>query len=157
MGWNTRELRVIKSPTASGSAEQWVREKFPDELSVYRQRRQRAASALISMIDADTKSVQDRINEFEDACNSMQIAFRSADEAVAFAVPKRNIETWIHFLGGDAVNEEIIYPKLNRERRCKPAVDHLVELCRKTGLTAAAPHSLALACDEYASRIMPMK
>jgi len=28
MGWNTRELRVEKSPSATGSAEQWVREKF---------------------------------------------------------------------------------------------------------------------------------
>jgi hypothetical protein len=26
MGWNTREIRVEKSPSAGGSAEQWVRE-----------------------------------------------------------------------------------------------------------------------------------
>jgi len=38
MGWNTRELRVEKSPSAKGSAEQWVREKFPSEIKVYRQR-----------------------------------------------------------------------------------------------------------------------
>ncbi len=35
MGWNTRELRVEKSPSASGSAEQWVREEFPNELRIY--------------------------------------------------------------------------------------------------------------------------
>jgi len=156
MGWNTRELRVIKSPSAGGSAEQWVREKFPAELSVYRKRRNRAASALIAVIDADSKSVQDRINEFEGACNSMHIAFRTADEAVAIAVPKRNIETWICFLSGESVNETTVYPKLKRERGCKPAVDHLVELCKTTGLSKDVPHSLVVACDEYGSRIAPL-
>jgi len=159
MGWNTREIRVEKSPSALGSAEQWVREKFPDELSVYRQRRQQAASALIAMIDADTKNVQDRINDFETACNSRQIAFRAVDEAVAIAVPKRNIETWIHFLNGDEVDEnrDRPYPKLGRERGCKPAVDRLVQLCRSTGLTPDAPQALAMACDEYTNRIIPMR
>jgi len=157
MGWNTREIRVEKSPSALGSAEQWVREKFPHELMPYRQRRQRAASALIAMIDADTNDVQDQINQFERACDSMQIAFRTADEAVAIAVPKRNIETWIYYLRGRPVNEQDAYPRLERERECKPAVDHLVELCRTTGLTAIAPHALALACDEYTNRIIPMK
>jgi len=157
MGWNTREIRVEKSPSALGSAEQWVREKFPHELMAYRQRRQRAASALIAMIDADNRDVQDRINEFGEACNSMAIAFRTDGEAVAIAVPKRNIETWIHFLSGESVNEEDVYTKLNRERGCKPAVDYLVELCRTTRLTADAPHALALACDEYTNRIVPIK
>ncbi len=156
MGWNTREIRVEKSPSALGSAEQWVREKFSDELSVYRQRRQQATSALIAMIDADTKSVQDRINDFEAACNSRQIAFRAADEAVAIAVPKRNIETWIRYLSGRPVNEQDAYPKLKRERKCKPAVDRLVQLCRSTGLTPDAPQALATACDEYNTRIRPI-
>ncbi len=156
MGWNTRELRVTKSPSAGGSAEQWVRENFPDELSVYRQRRNRAASALITVIDADKKSVQDRINEFEGVCNSRHIAFRTADEAVAIVVPKRNIETWICFLSGQPVNETDVYPKLKRERGCKPAVDHLVKLCKTAALSKDVPHSLAAACDEYGSRITPL-
>ena len=156
MGWNTRELRVEKNPSASGSAEQWVREKFPDELSVYRQRRQRAASALIAMIDADNKDVQTRIAEFEGACNSMQIAFRAGGEAVAIAVPRRNIETWIHYLTGRQVNEQDTYSKLDRERDCKPVVDRLVRQCKLTGLSPDAPYSLALACDEYNIRIRPI-
>lgn len=157
MGWNTREIRVEKSPSPLGSAEQWVRENFPHELMAYRQRRQRAASALIAMIDADSRNVQDRINEFEEACNSMAIAFRASEEAVAIAVPKRNIETWVHYLNGKPVNEQDAYPKLERERECKPAVDHLVELCHLTGLNADAPQALAFACDEYNNRIIPMK
>lgn len=149
MGWNTRELRVEKSPSAGGSAEQWVRERFAAEIRVYRQRRQRAASALIAMIDADLKDVQDRIKEFEDRCKSMEIAFRSNNEAVAIVVPKRNIETWIHYLNGGLVNEKDEYPKLDQERSCKPAVNHLVGLCKTTGIESDAPPALAAACKEY--------
>ncbi|MBW2741735.1 MAG: hypothetical protein JRE64_23475 [Deltaproteobacteria bacterium] len=157
MGWNTREIRVEKSPSALGSAEQWVREKFPHELMAYRQRRQRAASALIAMIDADNRDVQDRINEFGEACNSMAIAFRTDDEAVAIAVPKRNIETWIYYLRGRPVNEQDPYPRLERERECKPAVDHLVELCHSSGLATDAPQAMVAGCDEYNVRIRPIR
>lgn len=157
MGWNTREIRVEKSPSALGSGEQWVREKFPHELMAYRQRRQRAASALIAMIDADTNDVQDRINQFERACDSIQIAFRTDGEAVAIAVPKRNIETWIHYLNAGPVNEQDAYPRLERERECKPAVDHLVELCHSTGLETDSPQALVAGCDEYNVRIRPIR
>lgn len=157
MRWNIRELRVERSPSANGSAEQWVREEFPSELRIYRQRRPRAASALIAMIDADSKSVQGRINEFEEACNSQQIPFRTVDEAVAIAVPKRNIETWIHYLNGEQVNEDATYPKLDRERGCKAAVDKLVKLCTARGLAAGMPPSLSKACDEYNMRIRSIR
>jgi hypothetical protein len=156
MGWDTRELRVEKSPSAIGSAVQWVTHKFPFELRIYRQRRQRAASALIAIIDADTKDVQDRINEFEDKCKSMQIPFRDSDEAVAIVVPKRNIETWIHYLNGELVNEEDDYPKLDQERGCKLAVNHLVRMCKSTGIKPDAPPALAEACKEYyRTRMIP--
>ena len=156
MGWNTREIRVEKSPSATGSAEEWVRENFPRELMIYRNRRHRAASALITMIDADNKSVQNRIDALETSCEANKIKFRSQKEAVAIAVPKRNIETWIHYLNGDQVNEQDHYQKLKRERECGPMVDSLVELCHSTGLENDAPSALALACDEYTNRIMPM-
>jgi hypothetical protein len=158
MGWNTKELRVEKSPSASGSAEQWVKEKFPTELVIFRKRSQRASSALIAMIDADSKDVEVRINEFEYECNSMQIQFRTAAEAAAIAVPRRNIETWIRYLNEESVSvdELVPYPKLDRERACKPAVDNLVQRCKSTGLRPNAPSSLEAACDEYNVRIRPL-
>lgn len=156
MGWSTREIRVEKSPSASGSAEQWVRERFPIELGVYRQRRHRAASALIAMIDADVRDVQDRIREFEDECNSLQIPFRGGDEAVAIAVPRRNIETWIKYLNDGDVDERNIYPKLGRERECNQAVLKLVRLCKSTGLPTNSPPALVHACGEYNTRIRPL-
>ena len=156
MGWNTRELRVEKSPSASGSAEQWVREKFPNELRIYRQRKKRAASALIAMIDADSKGVQDRINELETGCKSKDVLFRTRDEAVAIAVPKRNIETWIHYLNGEQVNEDAAYSKLDRERGACPGVGSLVKWCKSTGLPEDAPAALSATCEEYRLRIRPI-
>ncbi|MBU0736406.1 MAG: hypothetical protein KKG10_19915 [Proteobacteria bacterium] len=71
-------------------------------------------------------------------------------------VLQRNIETWIHYLNGEQVNEDTTYSKLDRERGCKPAVDKLVELCTSTGLAEDAPSALLLACDEYGLRIRPI-
>jgi hypothetical protein len=156
MGWNTREIRVEKSPVAKGSAEQWVRNNFADELKFYRKRRAKAASGLIAIIDADSKEVQDRIDEFRETCDERQVPFRGDSEAVAFSIPKRNIETWIHYLNGSVVNETDTYKKLEREHLCKPAVENLVKLCKTTGLPQGAPLSLSAACSEYNGRIRPL-
>jgi hypothetical protein len=58
MGWNTREIRVEKSPSGRGAGTQWVIVKFPEELAIYRKRSSQAASALIAMIDADNRSLE---------------------------------------------------------------------------------------------------
>lgn len=115
-----------------------------------------AASGLIVVIDADTKEVQERIDEFAEVCNKKQIQSRGNDDAVAISVPKRNIETWIHYLNGQQVNERDVYQKLERERLCQPAVSNLVKLCKKRGLDEDAPPSLVAACREYNGKIKPL-
>lgn len=155
MGYNTRELRVEKSPSGRGAADQYVRNRFPKELKAYRDRSHRAASALIAMIDADGNEVQGRISELKQECQSEGVPFREPGEAVAIAVPRRNIETWIHYLNAEQANETDVYSKLDIERGCKPAVIKLVHLCKSTGLEEDAPSALAEACDEYNTRIKP--
>ena len=145
MGWETREMRVEKGRKGLGSGEHWVRSQFPKELVAYRNRTTRAATALIAMIDADTGSVQDHINEMGDACAAGGVAFRAPGEAVAIAAPKRNIETWIHYLRGETVDEMTRYPKLPNPSECGDAVDALLEQCQGGGLKPGAPDSLALA------------
>jgi hypothetical protein len=117
----------------------------------------RAATALIAVIDADTGSVQDRIDELSSECSTRQIPFRTAEEAIAIAAPRRNIETWIHYLRGNAVDEQTRYGKLKNPSDCRDAVDTLLEQCRGTGLKADAPPSLAAACSEYQTRIRPVQ
>lgn len=151
MGYNKRELRPEKSP--GGAADQYVREMFPKELNAYRQRKPKAASALIAMVDADRREVQERIGEFKRECQSQGIPFRANDDAVVIAVPKRNIETWIHHLMGEQVNETDAYPKLDRERECQEAVNSLVQWCRSKRQSQDVPPSLAAACQEYNERM----
>jgi hypothetical protein len=156
MGHDNRNIRVFKSPKAHGSAEQWVKQKFPEELKIYRNRCLRAASALVAIIDADKYEVSQRISQFESECVSKSIPFRTVDEAVAIGIPRRNVETWIHYLYDESVNEGDEYPKLQRERNCRTAVTNLLDKCKTTGLPANAPPSLLAACAEYRTRIQPL-
>ena len=156
MGWNTRELRVEKSPSAKGSAAQWVKKQFPKQLGIYRARRSRAASGLIVMIDADLREVQERKREFEEECNSQGVQYREVEDAVAITIPRRNIETWIHYLNGEQVFETKLYQKLEKERLCRSAVSELVRMCQANGLPQDAPPSLPSACEEYGTRIRPL-
>ena len=155
MGWQTREMRIRKSPAARGSGEQWVRRQFPPELAEYRRRNARATSVLVAMLDADTVSLTARFDELREECAEKDLPFRQENERVAIIIPKRNIETWIHFLSGHEVNENAPYPKLQRERDCGPSVVELLRLCATTELPDNAPPSLAAACREYNERIAP--
>ena len=69
---------MAKRPSAAGAAKQWVREKFPNEIKVYRQRRTRAPTcgSYFVHVPKDNKT-----------------PFRTHDEAVAILVPKSNIGT----------------------------------------------------------------
>ncbi len=155
-GWQTREMYVLKSPAARGAAEQWVRERYPLELAEYRVRSTRAATGLMVMIDADAHRVEERKTELDAACEVRGVSPRRSEESVALLVPRRNIETWIHFLDGEAVDEEREYPKLQRERESRPAVARLHGYCTGPGLPEGAPDSLRTAGLEYKTRIKPL-
>jgi hypothetical protein len=155
IGWDG-VIRIKNSPKADGSAEQWVRLKYPEELLWYRQHSSKAATALVVIIDADKKSLQERVDELNAECRSQDISVRKIDERVALAIPMRNIETWIHYLNGEAVDEVTTYSKLDRARECKNAVEKLVSFCRKANLPGTAPSSLIMACTEYHGRIKPI-
>lgn len=157
MGWPKRELYFETGPSGKGAASGWVIQNFPTQLQAYRQRKNKAASALVVMVDADTRSVGYRIKELESSCEQ-GISFRGPEEAVAIAVPKRNIETWIAFLKGDNVDETQNYkPQGNKEEsECRPFVSNLAGYCKKQVLPTNAPASLHAACKEYRDRIVPM-
>ncbi len=156
MGWNTRQMRVEKSPFARGSAEQWVRRRFPKEIQACRSRRAKASTMLVAMIDGDVKKPDERFRELAAECKQQNIPFRDNQESVAIAVPCRSIETWIRYLDGKLVNEDEVYPKLEQASKCRDAVLRLTDLCRADGLAHDAPSALKMACDEYNQRIRPL-
>ena len=66
-GWSTYRLRVEKAPGGRGSAEQFVRKRFPRELAVYRRRRGSVAQTLIVVLDGDDRGVRRRQAELDEA------------------------------------------------------------------------------------------
>ncbi|MEN6445711.1 MAG: hypothetical protein ABFC98_06645 [Candidatus Cloacimonas sp.] len=151
LGFEPRQLFFKINPAGKGSGEQWVREKFIEELKIYYTKQR--IYALIAIIDGDTKGVEERITQFNNICKEYRVQVRSNNDAIAIIVPTRNIETWIHYLNGEIVDEETVYPKLKCESDCQIAVKNLVTMCKSNGLSQDAPPSLHSACEEYRSRI----
>lgn len=152
-GWGKHQIRIEKSPKGKGAAEQWVRDRYPTEVSTLRAA-PHIYRSLVVIRDGDTKSVKERLLEFDRALEAHDLRPRQAGERIALIIPCRNIETWIAYLEGHEVDERATYPKLARERDCAPMVVALKRMCDQGLLRPPAPHSLQAACDEYQTRVV---
>ena len=122
-GWTIRHIRVEMAPKGRGSGEQFVRNRFPEELEAYRRRKHRVSVALLVMVDGDNQGVERRVAELDSACRERNIRCRDPGEQVLVFVPTWRIETWFAYLGGETVDEEKRdYPRLSRPRECQPHV-----------------------------------
>jgi hypothetical protein len=145
-GISRHAIRFNMSPAGQGAAEQYVREHFPVEVRANRCRLVKSCG-LIVIIDADELSCQARHLQLEKSLDDGGQSATSPDEPIAILVPKRNIETWIHFLLGEAVNEDDDYPKFrDSQRHCDPAVKELVERC-PSSMKPSSPPSLLAGCN----------
>jgi hypothetical protein len=133
-----REMRIRRSPSGEGSAENWVRKTFAAEVSRYRSRH--AQTALIVVIDADTVTVQHRLNQLDQALrdSGKEIVYPGR-ERIARLVPKRNVETWILCLNGHAVDEATDCKEKNHDwnELIPPAAETLLQWARSK---AEPPH-----------------
>ena len=149
-------FRAIICPPGSQSGEQYVRAQYPVEVKAYRQNRYRVSIGLAVLNDADNSTLQDRLNQLIDALRENSQENRQSDEAIAILVPKRNIETWIHYLQGETVNEVEEYSKFEKnEASCQSSVENLADRCRSQNLPEDAPPSLQTACGEL-QRLLPL-
>ncbi|MBD6617196.1 hypothetical protein FNW02_15480 [Komarekiella sp. 'clone 1'] len=139
-----RNFRIEICP--KGAGEQFVRKRYPAEVKAYRSKNY-LSGMLVVLIDADNKTVEERLNQLDEALSENSQLVRQPREAIAIFIPKKNIETWIHYLQGEIVDEETEYSKLNSESACKPYVENLVKQCYE-GLHKNAPLSLQTACGE---------
>ncbi len=150
-GINRRRIRVNIAPRGRGAGEQHVRAEYPREVREHRARRNQINIALAVLIDADVMSVDARLGQLKNELAGNSLPGRQPDEKIGIVVPKRNIETWIHYLMGKTVNEDDVYSKLEKEGACKPRVAELAGNCREhRPLPEDAPGSLKAACGELA-------
>ena len=155
-GWSTRRLRVEMAPPGRGSAEQFVRERFPVELLAYRSKHHQVGQAVIVLLDGDDQGVAARLRQLAGACESRGVQPRQGDERVGLFVPTWNIETWLAYLDGKTVDENRDdYPRLDRPRDCQRHVDCLHDMCKQGALRRPSPPSLDAACKEYRQRLQP--
>jgi len=149
-------FRANICPEGSQAGEQYVRTQYLAEVKAYRQNRNRVSIGLVVLIDADTGTLEARLNGLASALDEDEQKNRGPNEAIAIFVPKRNIETWIHYLQGETVNEEDAYAKFeNNEAACKTAVEDLADRCYSQSLPQDAPRSLQAACGEL-QRLLPL-
>ena len=142
-----RDSQTCKLAAGRGSGEHLVRKQFPGELKAIRGRQE---ALLVVVIDADTGTTAARRRQLSEECRKCGIAGPGTDDRVVVVVPRRNIETWFKYLAGDEVDETTRYPKLQRERECRPRADRLYEMCHEAQkLVEPAPPSIQEACREY--------
>lgn len=148
------KIRVNLPVRGQGSGEQYVRENYSKEVKAYRSRSTHLSVCLAVLIDADTKSVQDRANELASALKANGMPPREDEEKIALFIPKRNIETWVFYLQEKQVDEESNYKQIIDREMLRSSVERLVQL-RPKGLPDNAPSSLHSAAHEL-HRIMPI-
>jgi hypothetical protein len=133
LGFGPRDIqgRFAALGREGGAGEKFVRDNYLAESAARRSRH--AASDLLVVIDADVMSASHRETQLASLLSRAKPPQepRQATEAIAHWIPKRNIETWIHFLLGAPVDESQPYPKLrNRERDCDPAAKRFIALAQ---------------------------
>jgi hypothetical protein len=121
---SNRQVRVVRSPTGSGSGEQFVRQQYSEEVERYRSRSTRRKAALIVVIDADKNTVTYREQQLENELKSCGQAKRKKSEKIALLIPKRHIESWILCLTGDVIEETTDYKSTKDvDGKVKPAAE----------------------------------
>jgi hypothetical protein len=140
-------IRVERAPSQR-NAEAWVRTQFPGELRAIRATQ--VNRALVVMTDGDRFGVAERLRLLAKACDQAapRVLKPTDGDPVAILVPTWNIETWLAYLGGATVSEDIPdYPRLDgRESNCATHVQALYEMCQSKQLREPAPPSLEAAC-----------
>jgi hypothetical protein len=149
-GYGPHRVRTRPYPAGRGSGKQFVQDEYAKEVVEHRRRANRMNIALIVMHDCDTETIEGSRAMLE------RSARRSPHERIALLLPRRNIETWIHFLqDGGPVDESTSYPKLLRESECHNVADRIAAK-NEYRLSIDVPHSLRAACPEI-RRIFPQK
>ena len=105
-GVGAGDLRLLPCPAGRGSGAHHVLSKYPGEIQEYRAKANQVGSRkLIVVIDADVLSVAARFTALDAALTATGLSPRTATERVCLLVPKRNVETWLHFFHGNQVDE----------------------------------------------------
>jgi hypothetical protein len=130
LGVHTREIRIVGYLAGRGSAKQWIDREYPIQVQAHR-RKSSENIALVVGTDADEQTVQHRVQRLAEVLQEAGREARAAHERIALWIPRWNIETWLLFLNGQAVDEEANYKARAREVDIKAAAREFVQRFRR--------------------------
>lgn len=160
LGYNPRrEVRFEAHPEASQGKTRnraWVEQNYPILMKQQRSRAPRMQCSLVVCLDADVHGVVD-VEQAMDArlVNAQANPLpRGQSENVALLIPNRNIETWLLFLAGQAVNETQDFKTFARSVDLDATPKQFALMATgKTARLPAEPPSLQHALDDECPRI----
>lgn len=155
-GFSRYDISIDNAPKGSGSAEQFVRDRYPIEVKAHRSKANSLEVRLVVMTDADSYTFQQRQQQLARSLRLAGMQRRDPKECIALLIPRRNIQTWIRNLLGKSVDETTAYAKFDKGPRKSvyhPAVDQLLEYL-KNGVPISLPDSLRRGCKELEQRLL---
>ncbi len=130
LGAHPRELYVLPFPAGRGSGKQRIDLQYPREVQAYRRKRFENI-ALVVGTDADEQTVQQRAQRLADTLRATGCDERTDQDRIAIWIPKWNIETWLLFLKGEEVHEEVNYKNQAGEVSIKTVAAEFVRRFRQ--------------------------
>lgn len=129
-GINSHKARVCNYPGGKGCGEAFVRRELPREVQILHATNY-IRKVLIVCSDADTLPVDERLKLLSRDVEKEIKNWNRANEPILFWIPKRQIETWIHFLNGESVDETESFPHDGKTpETCKRVAGIFSEYCQ---------------------------
>jgi hypothetical protein len=145
-GIDSRRIRGEVNPKGRGAETKYVVDHYPAEVKALRSK-PHIRTGLIAIIDADTTAVSDRLRQLEQSLCENGQPKRGPEERIGLLSPKRNVETWVHFLCGNPADETTDFKTKVKHSDIPPAVAAFSEKCPQKCGEIPLP-SLQAACRE---------
>lgn len=147
-GVGNREMNFQIKGKGAGAGDSAVIRSFPSELKYWESRKNHSKSnILIAIFDADVIGVDQKINLLRKELNDRALP---DEDGVGVFIPARNIESWLHFLTGAAVDEKVDYKKKHSKiEKCLSEIKAFAQKCKTRQKMDNMPPSLAVACKEF--------
>ncbi|MFL5346310.1 MAG: hypothetical protein ACJ8AT_16090 [Hyalangium sp.] len=151
-GWRRDQIAFNISPSGKESAFTYVLNHYSAEVQANRNGKKKER-ALFVLIDADKQPEGGRENELAKRLDAAGLKPRQAGERIAFWVPRRHLETWVHFLTRAEATEQADYkdgPHRVKEREYMPAAERFAKILKgRQSLPSGAVPSLKKAVAEF--------
>ncbi len=148
-GISARKVICNSIPCGEGCGEAAVRRDFPKEIQ-----RLNATSynkqVLIVCTDADKYTIDERKSFLDKEVKSQGVQWDKQNAPIMVWIPKRQIETWIHALNHESVDENMTFPHSGKPVSCKEQAKKFSMYCQDLiELEPSALNSMIESKNEY--------